>query len=65
MVDSLAVPNSPATSHRNDPAKKDGTVAKVLFMLNPNLNLKLHAVGATYGLKKHVRDKPHWSVDGY
>ena len=46
-------------------AKKDGTVAKVLFIINPNLNLKLHAVGATYGLKKHVRDKPHWSVDGY
>jgi hypothetical protein len=44
--------------------KKDGTVVEVAFMSNPNLNTKLHAVGASYGVKKHTSDKPHWSVDG-
>ena len=46
-------------------AKKDGTVVKVPYMVNPNSNVKLHAVGASYGLKKHLHDKPHWSVDGH
>jgi hypothetical protein len=28
-------------------------------------NSGLHAVGATYGVHKLVRDKPHWSIDGH
>jgi hypothetical protein len=43
---------------------KDGTVVSVPFMANPNANTKLHAVGATYNVKKHTGDAPHWSVDG-
>jgi hypothetical protein len=44
---------------------KDGTVATVAFMTNPNDNTKLHAVGATYGVKKLLTDKPHWSINGH
>ncbi len=44
--------------------KKDGKEVEITFMENPNLNTKLHEVGASYGVKKHKRDKPHWSVDG-
>jgi hypothetical protein len=44
--------------------KKDGTVASVPFMSDPNANTKLHAVGESYGVKKLTRDAPHWSHDG-
>jgi len=44
--------------------KKNGTVVSVTYMLNPNLNTKLHAVGESYGAKKHKSDAPHWSVNG-
>src|SRR5207248_10574750 len=44
--------------------KKDGTVVSVPYMSNPNLNTKLHAVGASYGVKKHKSDAPHWSYNG-
>jgi hypothetical protein len=44
---------------------KDGTTATVQFNANPNLNTKLHAVGATYGVKRLVTDKPHWSINGH
>jgi len=44
---------------------KDGTEAQVPFMSNANHNKKLHAVGATYGVKKHKTDAPHWSTDGF
>ena len=46
-------------------AKKDGKTVKVPFVDNPNKNTRLHVVGASYGLKKHLTDKPHWSVDGH
>lgn len=46
-------------------AKKDGKTVKVPFVDNANKNTRLHAVGASYGLKKHLTDKPHWSVDGH
>ena len=44
--------------------KKDGTVVDVPYMSNPNRNKELHAVGASYGVKKHTKDKPHWSLSG-
>ncbi len=44
--------------------KKDGTEVEVTYMKNPNLNTKLHAVGASYAVKKHTSDKPHWSHNG-
>ncbi len=44
---------------------KDGTVAQVPYMSNANHNKKLHAVGATYGVKKLTTDAPHWSSDGF
>jgi hypothetical protein len=44
--------------------KKDGTVVEVPYVSDPNANLKLHQVGASYGVKKLARDKPHWSYNG-
>ena len=44
--------------------KKDGKTVEVPWMSNPNLNTKLHEVGASYGVKKHTKDKPHWSHNG-
>ena len=44
--------------------KKDGTVIEVPYMSDPNANVKLHQVGASYGVKKLTNDKPHWSYDG-
>jgi hypothetical protein len=44
--------------------KKDGTVESVHFMSDPNHNTRLHAVGESYGVKKHKHDAPHWSHDG-
>ena len=43
---------------------RNGTVATVPFVSNPNSNTKLHLVGETYGVKKLKTDAPHWSVDG-
>src|SRR6478609_3379815 len=40
--------------------RKDGTIVSVPFMANPNLNSKLHSVGASYLVKKHTGDAPHW-----
>jgi hypothetical protein len=34
-------------------------------MSKVNHNKKLHAVGATYDVKKHKTDAPHWSTDGF
>ncbi len=45
--------------------KKDGTGESVLFMADVNKNTKLHAVGASYGVKKLATDAPHWSLDGH
>ena len=44
--------------------KKDGTEISVPWMENANTNKKLHEVGASYGVKKHTSDKPHWSYNG-
>lgn len=44
--------------------KKDGTEVTVPFMKEQNPNKKLHEVGASYGVKKHTSDEPHWSHDG-
>jgi hypothetical protein len=44
--------------------KKDGTVVEVPYVSDPNTNVKLHQVGASYGVKKLTRDKPHWSYNG-
>jgi hypothetical protein len=44
--------------------KKDGSEVSVAYMEDPNLNTKLHAVGESYGVKKHKRDAPHWSTTG-
>lgn len=44
--------------------KKDGTEAEVPFMRDANKNTKLHEVGASYSVKKNVKDAPHWSVNG-
>lgn len=45
--------------------KKDGTEVSVAFMEDVNQNTDLHAVGASYGVKKLKTDAPHWSHDGH
>jgi hypothetical protein len=44
--------------------KKDGTTEAIQYMQSVNQNSKLHAVGASYGVKKLKTDAPHWSYDG-
>jgi hypothetical protein len=44
--------------------KKDGTEVEITYTANPNSNTKLQEVGESYGVKKHKKDKPHWSHDG-
>jgi len=44
---------------------KKGIPHKVHFMDNVNSNVKLHAVGASYGVKKLTSDAPHWSATGH
>jgi len=44
--------------------KRDGTAVKVKYNSNPNIMLLLHAVGKSYGVKKHLSDAPHWSTNG-
>src|SRR5262249_6641788 len=41
-----------------------GNVVNVTGAKNGADNTQLHAVGATYGVIKLVKDKPHWSSDG-
>jgi hypothetical protein len=43
---------------------KDGTAVDVPYLNNANANLKLHQVGASYGVKKLATDRPHWSYNG-
>ena len=43
---------------------KSGAVVKIATAPRSGLNPALHAVGATYGVIKLVKDKPHWSDDG-
>lgn len=46
-------------------AKKDGKKVDLTYLTEVNGNKKLHEVGASYGVKKHLTDAPHWSVDGH
>lgn len=46
-------------------AKKNGTLVKVAYMTNPNVNHHLHTVGASYRVIKHTSDAPHWSYNGW
>jgi hypothetical protein len=43
---------------------KQGNDVTIVFMPDVNANRPLHAVGATYGVRKLVTDAPHWSHDG-
>lgn len=45
--------------------KKDGTDVEVTHKANVSLNTDLHALGETYGVKKHLSDAPHWSINGH
>jgi hypothetical protein len=45
-------------------AKKSGQVVEINAPRNGAENRKLHAVGATYGVKKLLGDPPHWSANG-
>jgi hypothetical protein len=42
----------------------DGRQVELTFMHDANANLRLHAVGASYGVKKLANDGPHWSLSG-
>jgi hypothetical protein len=44
--------------------KKDGTEVSVNFKSDVKSNTILHSIGASYGVKKLVKDAPHWSFDG-
>jgi hypothetical protein len=44
--------------------KKNATEVKVMFMRDVNANTALHAIGASYDVKKLVTDAPHWSYNG-
>lgn len=44
--------------------KKDGTDVPVDFNSDVGLNTTLHSIGESYGVKKLVKDAPHWSSDG-
>jgi hypothetical protein len=44
--------------------KKDGRKVAVQYMSNVNANRELHAIGASYGVKKLRTDAPHWSYNG-
>ncbi|MBX3438082.1 MAG: hypothetical protein KF861_11370 [Planctomycetaceae bacterium] len=43
---------------------KQGKEVEIPYMSNPNMNTKLHELGATYGVKKLKTDRPHWSHNG-
>lgn len=47
-----------------DVKKKDGTKVSVEFKNDVKLNTVLHSIGASYGVKKLLKDAPHWSSDG-
>lgn len=44
--------------------KQDGTEVSVDYNPNVKLNTVLHTIGASYGVKKLVKDAPHWSSNG-
>ena len=41
-----------------------GVEVSIPFISDVNANTALHAVGASYGVRKLVTDAPHWSFDG-
>jgi hypothetical protein len=43
---------------------KNGNSVALPFVPDVNKNTALHAVGASYGVKKLATDAPHWSHDG-
>jgi len=44
---------------------KNATNVAITFIPDVNANTRLHAVGASYGVRKLVTDAPHWSHDGH
>jgi hypothetical protein len=44
---------------------KNGIEESLTYLPNVNQNTKLHAVGASYSVKKLTTDAPHWSIDGH
>jgi len=44
--------------------KKDGSEVSIAYESDVKLNTVLHTVGASYGVKKLLKDAPHWSIDG-
>ena len=44
--------------------KKDGSVVKVTFQSDVKKNTDLHDIGKSYDVIKHLKDTPHWSVNG-
>ena len=46
-------------------ARADGTSTIINSAPRTGDNTSLHAVGATFGVIKLVRDPPHWSSDGH
>lgn len=43
---------------------KQGQIVEVKYMPLINANTTLHAVGASYGVRKLTNDAPHWSHNG-
>jgi hypothetical protein len=44
---------------------RHGNLVAIPFMTDVNANTSLHAVGASYGVRKLATDAPHWSHDGH
>lgn len=44
--------------------KSDGAEVLLTYAANVNANKALHALGASYGVKKLTTDAPHWSRNG-
>ena len=43
---------------------KSGKEIEITYMKDVTKNKKLHAIGKSYGVKKHLTDAPHWSHTG-
>lgn len=43
---------------------KSGKKVEITYMTNVKKNKKLHAIGKSYGVIKHLTDTPHWSHTG-
>ncbi|RKI71970.1 peptidoglycan-binding domain-containing protein [Corallococcus sp. AB049A] len=42
-----------------------GDTVSIATTPRSGMNTTLHAVGASYGVIKHLTDRPHWSTDGH